>query len=37
MKVPVNDLRCEIRKYWEFELEPFDKVPEIPSANGGKN
>ena len=36
MKVSVKDLRCEIRKYWEFKLEPFDTVPENPERAWGE-
>jgi asparagine synthase (glutamine-hydrolysing) len=36
MKVAVNDLRCQIRKYWEFKLEPFDTVPENPERTWGE-
>ena len=36
MKVSVKDLRCEIRKYWEFKLEPFDTVPENPERVWGE-
>ena len=36
MKVSVGDLTCEIRKYWEFKLEPFDTVPENPERVWGE-
>jgi len=28
MKVPLPDLRCQIQKYWEFELDPFETIPQ---------
>jgi asparagine synthase (glutamine-hydrolysing) len=36
MKVPVRDLRCEIRKYWEFELDPFETIPQNPEQTWGE-
>ncbi len=36
MKVPVQSLRCEIRKYWEFELDPFEVIPNNPERTWGE-
>jgi asparagine synthase (glutamine-hydrolysing) len=36
MKVPVQSLRCEIRKYWEFELDPFETIPKNPERVWGE-
>ena len=36
MKVPVNTLRCEVQKYWEFELDPFESVPRNPERAWGE-
>ena len=36
MKVPVQGLRCEIRKYWEFELDPFETIPQNPERVWGE-
>jgi asparagine synthase (glutamine-hydrolysing) len=35
MKVSVRDLRLEIRRYWDFELEPFETVPRNPEREWG--
>ena len=37
IKVGIQDLRCEIRKYWEFELDPFQTIHPIQSASGEKS
>jgi asparagine synthase (glutamine-hydrolysing) len=36
MKVSVQDLQSEIRKYWEFQLEPFDTIPRNPERTWGE-
>jgi asparagine synthase (glutamine-hydrolysing) len=36
MKVSVQGLRCEIRKYWEFELDPFETIPQHPERTWGE-
>jgi asparagine synthase (glutamine-hydrolysing) len=36
MKVSVQGLRCEIRKYWEFELDPFETIPPHPERTWGE-
>jgi asparagine synthase (glutamine-hydrolysing) len=36
MKVAVQGLRCEIRKYWEFELDPFETIPQHPERTWGE-
>ena len=36
MKVAVQGLRCEIRKYWEFELDPFETIPPHPERTWGE-
>src|ERR1700730_15365059 len=36
MKVPVDSLRSEIQKYWEFELDPFEKIPRDPERVWGE-
>jgi asparagine synthase (glutamine-hydrolysing) len=36
IKVQVQDLRCEIRKYWEFELDPFETIPPNPERTWGE-
>jgi asparagine synthase (glutamine-hydrolysing) len=36
IKVQVQDLRCEIRKYWEFELDPFETIPPNPERAWGE-
>ncbi|MBV9645043.1 MAG: asparagine synthase (glutamine-hydrolyzing) [Verrucomicrobia bacterium] len=36
LKVPVRGLRGEIRKYWEFELDPFDRIPKNPELAWGE-
>jgi asparagine synthase (glutamine-hydrolysing) len=36
MKVPVQTLRCEVRKYWEFELDPFETIPKNPERAWGE-
>jgi len=36
MKVSVQDLRCQIRKYWEFELDPFETIPQNPERAWGE-
>ena len=36
MKVPVPSLRCQIRKYWEFELDPFETIPKNPERAWGE-
>jgi asparagine synthase (glutamine-hydrolysing) len=28
MTVTLPDLRCQIQKYWEFELDPFETIPQ---------
>jgi asparagine synthase (glutamine-hydrolysing) len=35
MKVSVRDLRLEIRRYWDFALEPFETVPQNPEREWG--
>ena len=29
-------MRCEIRKYWEFELDPFETIPKNPERVWGE-
>jgi asparagine synthase (glutamine-hydrolysing) len=36
IKVGIQDLRCEIRKYWEFELDPFETIPPNPERTWGE-
>jgi asparagine synthase (glutamine-hydrolysing) len=36
IKVGIRDLRCEIRKYWEFELDPFETIPPNPERVWGE-
>jgi asparagine synthase (glutamine-hydrolysing) len=36
MKVPVDSLRSEIQKYWEFELDPFETIPRDPERAWGE-
>jgi Asparagine synthase len=36
MKVPVQGLRCMVRKYWEFELDPFETIPQNPERAWGE-
>ena len=36
MKVSAKDLTCQIRKYWDFQLEPFDTIPENPERAWGE-
>jgi asparagine synthase (glutamine-hydrolysing) len=36
MKVSIPDLQCEIQKYWEFELDPFDTIPRNPERVWGE-
>jgi asparagine synthase (glutamine-hydrolysing) len=36
MKVPLPSLRCQIQKYWEFELEPFETIPQNPERVWGE-
>ena len=36
IKVGIQDLRCEIRKYWEFELDPFQTIPPHPERVWGE-
>jgi asparagine synthase (glutamine-hydrolysing) len=36
MKVSVRDLGCQIRKYWEFELDPFETIPKNPERVWGE-
>ena len=35
MKVSFHDFRVQIRKYWEFKLEPFETVPKNPEQEWG--
>jgi asparagine synthase (glutamine-hydrolysing) len=35
MSVSVRDLRLEIRRYWDFKLEPFETVPRNPEREWG--
>ena len=35
MKVSVSSSRCQIQKFWEFELEPFETVPQNPERVWG--
>jgi asparagine synthase (glutamine-hydrolysing) len=35
MKVSIRDLRLEIRRYWDFKLEPFETVPQNPEREWG--
>ena len=36
MKVSASNLKCEIRKYWEFELDPFERIPKHPESAWGE-
>ena len=36
MKVSIPDLQCEIGKYWEFELDPFETIPRNPERVWGE-
>jgi asparagine synthase (glutamine-hydrolysing) len=36
MKVPVDGLRSEIQKYWEFELDPYETIPRDPERTWGE-
>jgi asparagine synthase (glutamine-hydrolysing) len=36
MKVHVQGLRCEIRKFWEFELDPFETISQNPERAWGE-
>src|SRR6476620_2077313 len=36
MKVAVRSLRCEVRKYWEFEIDPFATIPRHPERVWGE-
>jgi asparagine synthase (glutamine-hydrolysing) len=35
MKLSIRDLRPEIRRYWDFELEPFESAPQNPEQEWG--
>jgi len=36
MKVHLQEMRCEIRQFWEFELDPFETIPENPERVWGE-
>jgi asparagine synthase (glutamine-hydrolysing) len=36
LKVPVQTLRCEVQKYWEFVLDPFESIPQNPERVWGE-
>jgi asparagine synthase (glutamine-hydrolysing) len=36
MKVPVQRLQPKVRKYWEFELDPFETIPKDPERAWGE-
>jgi asparagine synthase (glutamine-hydrolysing) len=36
MKISLPSSRCEIRKFWEFELEPFETIPQNPERVWGE-
>ena len=35
MRVSIRDLRLEIRRYWDFHLEPFESIPRNPEREWG--
>ena len=36
MKVSVPSSRCQIRRFWEFELDPFETIPQNPERVWGE-
>ncbi|HEY6842505.1 MAG TPA: asparagine synthase (glutamine-hydrolyzing) [Chthoniobacterales bacterium] len=36
MKVSLPSSRCQIQKFWEFELEPFETIPQNPERVWGE-
>ena len=36
MKVSLPSSRCQIQKFWEFELEPFETIPQNPERIWGE-
>src|SRR3984885_950283 len=36
MKVSLPNFRCQIQKYWEFELDPFETIPQNPERVWGE-
>jgi asparagine synthase (glutamine-hydrolysing) len=36
MKVSARSLECEIRQYWEFEIDPFETIPKNPERAWGE-